>query len=273
MQLIDTRSLPTEPPEFTEVCVDGVRISEEVISHEMQYHPADSVEEAREQAVQALVVRQLLLARAGALGIEAQPRDGESDEEAQIRQLLAEEVELPQAGDADCQRYFEANPQKFRTPDYVAASHILLGADPNDPEERAQRKAEAEALIGQLQQAPERFAALAKHHSDCPSKEVGGQLGQLDKGQTVPEFERQVLSLDEGLCANPVESRYGYHVVRIDKRVPGQPLEYEMVEDRIRTYLREQVYRRGVNQYIALLAGQAEIEGHVMQAADSLLLQ
>ncbi|GGO76567.1 peptidylprolyl isomerase [Marinobacterium nitratireducens] len=273
MQLIDTRSLPAEAPEFDEVYVNGTPVSEESIAQEMQYHPADSAEAARREAVQALVVRQLLLNRADELGIEAQPHDGEAVEEARIRQLLHEEVDLPQAGGDDCRRYFDANPQKFRTPDYIAASHILLGADPNDPEQRAQRKAEAEALIEQLQQAPERFAELARAHSDCPSKELGGELGQLDKGQTVPEFERQVLSLAEGLCATPVESRYGFHLVRIDKRVPGQPLDYDMVEDRIKAYLREQVYRRGINQYISLLAGQADIRGHEMQAADSLLLQ
>lgn len=155
----------------------------------------------------------------------------------------------------------------------IAASHILLGADPNDLEERAARQAEAESLISTLQDNPDRFAALAQLNSDCPSKEVGGQMGQLDKGQTVPEFERQVFNLDVGLAERPVESRYGFHVVRIDQRVEGEQLPYEAVEDRIRMYLQERNYRRAVNQYIQLLAGDAEIDGVELLGADALLVQ
>ncbi len=273
MQMIEHTMLSAEQPDFADVKVNGRLIDSHSILQEMQYYPSDSMTLSRQQAAQALVVRELLLQRAADLEIELQPNEGESEDEALIRQLLAREVELPQADDEICRRYFDANPERFRTPPFIAASHILLGANPADPEERALRKAQAEALIAELQNDPERFAAVAAELSDCPSKETGGQLGQLDKGQTVAEFERQVFTLSEGLATHPVESRYGYHIVRIDKRIDGEPLPYEMVEDRIRSYLTERNYRRAVNQYIQLLVGSAEIEGIEIQAADSLLVQ
>ncbi len=61
-------------------------------------------------------------------------------------------------------------------------------------------------------------------HSDCPSKDEGGELGWLERGQTTPEFDRQVFRLREGLAAFPVESRWGYHVVSVDAIESGEEL-------------------------------------------------
>ncbi|MEH6578562.1 MAG: peptidylprolyl isomerase [Amphritea sp.] len=271
MQLIDTKAIAEQ--DFPEVRVNNILIQESDIVAEMQYHPAEELEEARYQAAQALVVKELLLQKAKLMDISAPEQESVSNDEAMISALLSQEVKQPDADEDACFQYFKANPEKFRSPDLIAASHILLGADPEDPEERHSRKEQAEALIKQLQEHPDSFAELAQQHSDCPSKELGGQLGQLDKGSTVPEFERQVFPLPEGLCPNPIESRYGYHIARVDKRVDGDPLEYEMVMDKIRTYLQEQVYRRSVNQYISMLAGSAEIEGVELHGADSMLVQ
>lgn len=271
MQMIETTSLPTEAPDFDDVIVNGKTIEATTILQEMQYYPAETMEDSRQQAAQSLVVRELLLQRAKELNLV--PDDSDADYEQLISTLLEQEVDLSTADQETCERYFEANMERFKTPVLIAASHILLGADPNDLEERAARQAEAESLISTLQDNPDRFAALAQLNSDCPSKEVGGQMGQLDKGQTVPEFERQVFNLDVGLAERPVESRYGFHVVRIDQRVEGEQLPYEAVEDRIRMYLQERNYRRAVNQYIQLLAGDAEIAGIELLGADALLVQ
>lgn len=271
MELIDLKLVAEQ--DFPAVRVNQILIAESDIVAEMQYHPAEELELARNQAAQALVVKELLLQKAKDLSITAPQQESVSNDEALISALLSQEVKQPAADEDACFQYFKANPERFKSPDLIAASHILLGADPSDPEERHRRQEQAEALIQQLQASPERFAELAQQHSDCPSKELGGQLGQLDKGSTVPEFERQVFPLPEGLCLHPIESRYGYHIVRMDKRIDGEPLEYEMVMDKIRTYLQEQVYRRSVNQYISLLAADASIEGVELHGADSMLVQ
>lgn len=271
MQLIDTTSLPTEAPDFPDVVVNGTTIDSHTILQEMQYYPAESMEDSRQQAAQSLVVRELLMQRARDLGMNVSEDDDAN--ENMIAALLETEVELTTADAETCERYYEANKERFKTPVLIACSHILLGADPNDLEERAARKVEAEGLIETLKDSPEKFAALAELNSDCPSKEVGGQMGQLDKGQTVPEFERQVFTLEVGLADYPVESRYGFHIVRIDQRVEGEQLPYEAVEERIRGYLQERNYRSAVNQYIQLLAGDAEIDGVEILGADSLLVQ
>jgi peptidyl-prolyl cis-trans isomerase C len=271
MQLIDTTTLATEAPDFPDVIVNGAVIEQHAILQEMQYYPAESMELSRQQAAQSLVVRELLWQRALQLGL-ATAADTADNQEI-VSRLLEQEVALSHADETSCLCYYTANKEKFKTPVLIAASHILLGADPQDLEERDQKKALAEELLQQLQAQPERFAALAEQYSDCPSKEVGGQMGQLDKGQTVPEFERQVFSLETGLASRPVETRYGYHIVRIDQKVEGEQLPFEAVEQKIRQYLQESSYRRSVNQYIQLLVGDAEIHGIEIQGADSLLVQ
>lgn len=269
MQLIDATNIPGT--DFPDVVVNGSVIDAHRILQEMQYHPSETMEVSRQQAAQSLVVRELLLQRAREL--EMQVAEDDSENEQLIAQLLEQEVELTSADDDSCAHYYAANQERFKTPVLLAVSHILLGADPNDLEERAARKAQAEALIETLQKTPDRFAALAAQHSDCPSKEVGGQMGQLDKGQTVPEFERQVFCLPPGLASRPVESRYGFHIVRIEQRVEGEQLPYEAVAERIRHYLQESNYRRAINQYIQLLIGSAEISGVEINAADAQLVQ
>jgi len=84
-----------------------------------------------------------------------------------------------------------------------------------------------------LQQKEESFAQLALKFSACPSKETGGSLGQLSSGQTVAEFQRQVFASEEGLLPRPIESRFGFHVVFISRKVPGKELPYSMVKAKI----------------------------------------
>jgi peptidyl-prolyl cis-trans isomerase C len=114
---------------------------------------------------------------------------------------------------------------------------------------------------------------LATQYSDCPSKQQGGALGQLSSGQTVAEFERQLLRLDEGLAGQPLESRYGFHIVLVDQRIDGKQLPFELVRDSIQAELAERVWQKAVVQYIETLIAEAGIEGIVMRGAGSPLLQ
>ncbi|MDP6968081.1 MAG: peptidylprolyl isomerase [Gammaproteobacteria bacterium] len=273
MQLIDSVDVTPTENHFAQVMVNGIAISEEAILTEMQYHTAEKVEQAQQSAARALVVKELMLQRADELGIEAQAQAGESNDEAMIRVLLEQEIQRPEADAEACYRYFSANPDKFKSPTIMAASHILLAADPRDPSEREQAKTQAEALVKKLQANPDQFAPLAQQHSACPSKDMQGSLGQITKGSTVPEFERQVLALPKGLAMIPIESRYGYHIVRVDQRIDGTPLPYDQVADAIASYLRDRVYHQAISQYVALLAGAASIEGVDIQAAASPLVQ
>jgi peptidyl-prolyl cis-trans isomerase C len=157
--------------------------------------------------------------------------------------------------------YYQANRDKFKTFPLVAARHILLKAAPDDFNARDEMRELAVQIIDQLQQDPSRFSELAQQYSACPSKEMGGELGQISKGQTVPEFETQLQRNGQGLVTFPIETRYGIHIVWIDQKIEGKQLTFDMVKERIENYLNEKVRRKAIAQYIAQRINEADIEG------------
>jgi len=249
------------------ISVNGVTIDQAAIAREVQHHPAASREEAEASAARALVVRELLLQRADSLGID------DEDEEERIAALVAAEVRVPEPSAEEVARYYRRNGLKFMTPALYEAAHIFFPARAGDEAARAQAKARAEAVLEQLLAEPRRFAELAQAHSACSSKEQGGSLGQISKGDTNPELERALATMETGIAAAPVSSRHGYHILRLDRRAPAKPLPLGQVERWIAGHLRKSARRRATAQYLQLLAGQARINGIELGAADSPLVQ
>lgn len=260
------------------VMVNDVAIPHATIAREVQNHQAESPAVAWEEATRALVIRELLLQRAHALDLVADPRtaDGarETDEESLIRLLLEREVITPKADDAVCRRYYDNNPARFCGPDLFEPAHILFKARRDDADAYAKAEAQAAAVLADLQHHPDRFDSLARSLSDCPSATEGGRLGQIVRGETTPEFETFLAVMEPGqICPTPVRTPYGVHVLRLDHRIAGEMLPFDAVRTQIATYLEERTWRRAVAQYIALLAGQARIAGFDLPAATSPLVQ
>lgn len=259
--------------------VNGVAIDKQAISAETQHHPAGSPAAAEESAVRALVVRELLLQEARRIGLVPRPeRDEkgrrETEEDALIRQLLDDAVTTPEADEATCRRFYENNRDRFRSPDLYEPAHILLSASPEDAAAFEAAATEAAQMIRLLAERPDAFEAFARDRSDCSSKENGGRLGQVTPGDVVPEFATFLVNLEEGqLCPVPVKTRYGVHILRLDRKLAGKTLPFEAVAKTIADYLQESSWRRAVSQYIKLLAGQASIEGVAIEAAESPLVQ
>ena len=122
-----------------------------------------------------------------------------------------------------------------------------------------------------MREHPDRFVELAQAHSRCPSAAQGGNLGQITAGQTTPEFEQALTALAPGhLCEAPVATRYGFHVIRLDRKHAGRTLPFEVVAGRISDYLCASVRRRADAQYVARLVSAARIEGIELASADVL---
>jgi peptidyl-prolyl cis-trans isomerase C len=252
-----------------EVSVNGRVIEEREIARETQYHASQSLDAARRKAAIALVVRELLVQRAQRLGI-----DGCDSVETLVQTLIDREVSVPKADGAACRRYYEANSKRFRSADLVEARHILLPAAPEDEQALAAARAKAQGLIDLLNERPERFADLARELSACSSGKQGGNLGQLSRGSTVPEVETFLFQLEEGqLCPVPVRSRYGFHVLIVDRRISGRLLPFEAVQKQVAEYLEDRVWRQAVRQYVGLLVGSADIKGIDLKGSISPLVQ
>lgn len=257
------------------VSVNGIVVPRDAIAREVQQHPAATPLAAWKEAARALAVRELLLQEARRLDLAAEPRsDGEgrreTEEEALIRALVEREVAVPAPDQAACRRYYEHNRRRFRSPDIYEAAHILVAARAGDAAAYDAARERAARLLAAVRAEPARFAALAREHSDCPSAAQGGNLGQISAGQTTPEFEEALAALAPGaLCAEPVATRYGFHVIRLDRRIEGRELPFEAVAERIAGYLAESVRRRASAQYIARLAARATVTGIELAGPDA----
>jgi len=254
------------PPVF----VNGVAVDEAAIASEAQNHNARSGAEARAAAARALVIRELLLQRASALALTPAPlRDAqgreETEDEALIRQVLEAEAIAQEPTDAECRRVYESAPQRFMMPAMYEASHILIA--PMESTEAAWADAEERAaqLVTALQDGAD-FAVLASTHSDCPSSAEGGALGQLQRGDLSAELEEALWALNVGAIAPAaVRTKFGWHIVRLDRRSDARRAPYEAVRDFICSALRERAGVAAAARYLRELAANAEIEGMALE--------
>ncbi|TCT42733.1 peptidylprolyl isomerase [Martelella mediterranea] len=278
-QAVDTKIPPKARPVFSEISVNGIAIAESAILAEAQNHPADNPGAALRAAAEALVIRELLLQKAAEEQVTGTPEttaDGKTEtaEDAAIRALIETTVDVPSAGEAECRRFYDNNRARFRSEPIFEARHILLAADPADEAARRQARAEAEQMIADLSAGAVGFSELARARSACPSAQQGGNLGQLSPGSTVPEFEAVLMRLPEGeMVTSPVETRYGFHIIRMDRRIEGAQLPFEAVKPRIAAWLEAASWSKAVQQFIAVLAAEAEIEGIEIAGADGPLVQ
>lgn len=254
-----SQSIPGPAPVFVRVA--GIPIDESEIAREMQFHRSSSPHEARQAAATTLVIRELVARECERLGLVIKAVDGETGDEARVRVLLADSLMVPDADEAAVRQYYEANRSKLHHPDRIRVRHILIAAPPSDIKARLRAQQLGEELIGALRSEPERFIEFAMRHSICPSRDQGGDLGWIERGDTVPEFDRQLFMLNPGLAGLTVETRYGHHVVEVQERVDGEPLSLEEARTRIIAYLETQTRQNAVHQYLRILAESYGVEG------------
>ena len=260
------------PPSFGDVRVNGVEILPEAIAREIQHHPAPDAETAWIEAARALAVRELLLQEARRQGVEPLSETDEAgrveaEDDALVRGLLEEEVTPEQPGDEECRRFYDAQQDRFRTPDLFEASHILIEPEGEDDVDWSAAEAEARAIAGEVGDDAVAFAAAARAFSKCPSAQQDGSLGQIRRGELVPAVQAGIEALAEGTTGRePVRSRFGWHVLRLQRRVPGRTRPFEIVRDRIADMLEARSWSIAAARYVAGLAAGAEVEGVVIGA-------
>lgn len=201
------------------------------------------------------------------MSLSAQPEvdeDGrcEVDEEALIRTLLETQAPPATPTSQECLRVYEQRPDRYRSPILLEAAHILI--EPQTQDDAAWRQAETHArLIAQeVGDDAAAFAEAARAYSSCPSRHQGGSLGQLQPGELVPAVQSAIDALDEGRTGRePVRSRFGWHVLRLARRIPGRPLPFTMVEPRIADMLEARAWTLSAARYTAQLAASATLDG------------
>ena len=162
--------------------------------------------------------------------------------------------------DREIKTYYDSNPDFFEQSEQVRAHHILVKVDPKGD---ASQKAESHKKIEKIQQKlhkGEDFTALAKEFSQCPSSAKGGDLGYFNRGQMVKPFEDAAFALKPGEVSDIVETKFGYHLIKVVDKKPKSTIAYEDVKDKLGQYLKQEKVKKEVSLYVEKLKQKAKIE-------------
>ncbi|HME89880.1 MAG TPA: SurA N-terminal domain-containing protein [Myxococcaceae bacterium] len=134
----------------------------------------------------------------------------------------------------DIADYYEANRFLYRQPERVRARHILIKVEKDAPEAEKDDARQKIERIRQEIEAGKDFAQAAKEYSEDPgSKDSGGDLGFNERSSWVPEFANAAFALKPGEMSKPVESQFGFHLIKMEERKPPESKELEQVKGEI----------------------------------------
>lgn len=128
--------------------------------------------------------------------------------------------------DEEAKEFYEANPQHFKQPESIKASHILVAEEDKCNE-----------LLEKIVAGEVTFEDAAKEHSTCPSGAQGGSLGQFGRGQMVPEFDQAAFDAEVDHVVGPVKTQFGYHLIKVTEKTEATVAPYAEVEEIIKKNL------------------------------------
>ncbi|HBC86445.1 MAG TPA: hypothetical protein DCZ94_05780 [Lentisphaeria bacterium] len=147
-----------------------------------------------------------------------------------IEEKVSSDIKI---SDADVEKFYKENQDRFKRPESVRASHILITPEELDAdkaksmsdeekkktadEQKQKALKKAQEILAKLKNG-EDFAKLASENSSCPSKANGGDLGTFARGNMVAEFEKAAFSLKPGDLSDVVESKFGYHIIKVSEK-------------------------------------------------------
>ncbi len=232
-------------------------------------HGADETpgtEELRQRACSELL-RQAAIA-AGLLGAnDVCTADGVLSEQASaaIELLLERKLPVAEPSEQACQRHYAAQLATYSSGERVRLRHILFAVTPGVDVVALRNRAETTLLDVRChdgKHAEAVFAKAASTLSNCPSGAEGGELGWLQAADCAPEFAKEIFGQTEvGVLPRLVHTRFGLHVVEVQEREAGVPQPFEAVHGAVAMVLRQQGYVTALRQYLALLEGQAVLQG------------
>lgn len=216
-------------------------------------------------------------------GVSAAQFKKDLTEEVKLKKL-AQTLGIPAVTDADAQKYYNDNVAKFKYPDKVRASHILIAVNPAEieevikadkankdlteeqikakvNEEIAAKEAKAKEVLAKVQKDPANFAQIAKENSEDTTTAVkGGELGFFAAQEMVPEFSKAAFSMKPNTVSGLVKTQFGYHIIKVTDRMAAGQEPYEKVKNDIKTYLQNQRELQGIDSLVESLKKSANIE-------------
>jgi peptidyl-prolyl cis-trans isomerase C len=219
-----------------------------------QVKPLLSAPDRRKQFLENFVLSQLLIEEAKKKGLDKDEEIKNQLEEMKKRLLLQRVFQDLQKSvtisHAEVKEYWEKHPEEFSTAQ-IRVSHILLDDE-----------AAAKKLLQQVRAKPDSFADLARKFSkDTATAPSGGDLNFFGHGRMVPEFEKAAFALKNvGDISDVVKTPFGYHIIKLTEKKPGEPRPFDQVKEEIRSKLLQKKQREKVEAYFAELKRKAGVK-------------
>ncbi|MFH2218699.1 MAG: peptidylprolyl isomerase [Pseudomonadota bacterium] len=178
-----------------------------------------------------------------------------------IQQFIDQEiVQKVTVSDEEIKAYYDENPKFFKKSEQVKASHILIKVEPGaDDATKTAARNKLVDIQNKIKKG-EDFEALATQYSEGPSAPKGGDLGYFGRGQMVKPFEESAFGLKPGEVSDVVETRFGYHLIKVVDKKPETILSSAETKDKIQQYLVQEKARSQLDLYIIDLKGKATVE-------------
>lgn len=207
----------------------------------------------RQQFLEDLVGERFLLQEARKRKLDQDPEVADLIEQAQNKILVAKLIQLEvdnklQMDTEEAQRFYDIHKDEFLTPLMLRASHILV-----------KTREEADALKAELDTGGD-FEEAARRKSIDPTGIRGGDLGFFQKGQFVPEFEQAVFSMNKGELKGPVQSQFGWHIIKLTDRVEPTQRSFDTVKSRIEERLILEKRSQNFRAYLQKLKGNVKVD-------------
>jgi peptidyl-prolyl cis-trans isomerase C len=185
------------------------------------------------------------------------------EESMKIQQVLDLAVkDVPLATDAEIQKFYDDNSQKFLRQEQVHAAHILLLVDKNStPEQKAEIKKKLEEIRVEIESNKITFAdAAAKYSQDTANSTKGGDLGFFTRGRMVQPFEEAAFSAEPGSLSQVFETQFGFHIIRVIEKKEAGKISLEETKADIKRLLDQTSLRKATQKYVNDLRAKAMIE-------------
>jgi len=169
--------------------------------------------------------------------------------------------DAPKATDADAEEYFTKNPNDFKKPEQVRASHILVAVPADATEEQVGEKKKLAYAITVRVKGGEAFDKLAAELSEDPSaKQNSGDLNFFTREQMVPEFANAAFGMQKGEISAPVKSQFGFHIIQLTDRKDAETMVLESVKPRLLAFLNQRMRDTQIQKVLTELREKAEVK-------------
>ena len=178
-----------------------------------------------------------------------------------IKQLLDTNVlQKITVTEEESKKFYDNNPNLFKQPDQVKASHILIKVAPDAEESKKKQAREKIETIQKKVNQGEDFGSLAKANSEGPTAQREGDLGYFSRGQMVKPFEDAAFALNIGEVSGIVETQFGYHLIKLTDKKPARTIPYKEVQLRLDQHLKKETEKTEIQSYIENLKKSAKIK-------------